>query len=186
MEADPGCRHAACDFLPIKIQRSGFASTHFDSHPGCRDSVDGKRRTHIPGLLADCCDRFPLCQSSCCLDSSVTMGALRNEPRRVFRRLHFLRGWRHGKYVEEIFRRGPGASGTAIPGAGARARVPHALGSDAVDCWEDRVHCGDDALVGGLRGRGFPHVTGGQIALQRGYWDRPSFLRSQGPPLPCT
>lgn len=36
----------------------------------------------------------------------------------------------------------------------------------------------------GLRGCGFFHVTGGQIAFQRGYWDKLSFLRSQGLPLP--
>lgn len=36
----------------------------------------------------------------------------------------------------------------------------------------------------GLRGCGFFHVVGGKIAFQRGYWDKLSFLRSQGMPLP--
>jgi limonene-1,2-epoxide hydrolase len=36
----------------------------------------------------------------------------------------------------------------------------------------------------GLRGCGFFHVIGGKIALQRGYWDKLSFLRQQGLPLP--
>jgi hypothetical protein len=36
----------------------------------------------------------------------------------------------------------------------------------------------------GLRGCGFFHVIDGQIAFQRGYWDKLSFLRSQGLPLP--
>jgi limonene-1,2-epoxide hydrolase len=36
----------------------------------------------------------------------------------------------------------------------------------------------------GLRGCGFFHVVGGKIQLQRGYWDKLSFLRSQGIPVP--
>ncbi|MEZ0272289.1 MAG: nuclear transport factor 2 family protein [Methylophilaceae bacterium] len=36
----------------------------------------------------------------------------------------------------------------------------------------------------GLRGCGFFHVVNGKIKFQRGYWDKLSFLRSQGLPLP--
>lgn len=36
----------------------------------------------------------------------------------------------------------------------------------------------------GLRGCGFFHIIDGKIQLQRGYWDKLSFLRSQGLPLP--
>jgi limonene-1,2-epoxide hydrolase len=36
----------------------------------------------------------------------------------------------------------------------------------------------------GLRGCGFFHVVNGKIAFQRGYWDKLSFLRSQGLPMP--
>ena len=36
----------------------------------------------------------------------------------------------------------------------------------------------------GLRGCGFFHVIEGKIALQRGYWDKLTFLRTQGLPLP--
>jgi limonene-1,2-epoxide hydrolase len=36
----------------------------------------------------------------------------------------------------------------------------------------------------GLRGCGFFHVVGGRIAFQRGYWDKLSFFRQQGLPLP--
>jgi limonene-1,2-epoxide hydrolase len=36
----------------------------------------------------------------------------------------------------------------------------------------------------GLRGCGFFHVVGGKIALQRGYWDKLSFLRQLGLPVP--
>jgi len=36
----------------------------------------------------------------------------------------------------------------------------------------------------GLRGCGFFHVIDGEIAFQRGYWDKLSFLRLQGLPLP--
>ncbi len=36
----------------------------------------------------------------------------------------------------------------------------------------------------GLRGCGFFHVIGGKIAFQRGYWDKLSFLRQHGLPLP--
>ena len=36
----------------------------------------------------------------------------------------------------------------------------------------------------GLRGCGFFHVVSDKIVLQRGYWDKLSFLRQQGLPLP--
>jgi limonene-1,2-epoxide hydrolase len=36
----------------------------------------------------------------------------------------------------------------------------------------------------GLRGCGFFHVIGGKIQFQRGYWDKLSFLRLHGLPLP--
>ncbi|MDP3414251.1 MAG: nuclear transport factor 2 family protein [Polaromonas sp.] len=36
----------------------------------------------------------------------------------------------------------------------------------------------------GLRGCGFFQVIGGRITFQRGYWDKLSFLRVQGLPLP--
>lgn len=36
----------------------------------------------------------------------------------------------------------------------------------------------------GLRGCGFFHVQGGRIVFQRGYWDKLSFLRMHGMPLP--
>jgi len=36
----------------------------------------------------------------------------------------------------------------------------------------------------GLRGCGFFHVIDGKIKFQRGYWDKLSFLRQQGLPLP--
>lgn len=36
----------------------------------------------------------------------------------------------------------------------------------------------------GLRGCGFFHVVDGAIVFQRGYWDKLSFLRQQGLPLP--
>lgn len=38
----------------------------------------------------------------------------------------------------------------------------------------------------GLRGCGFFHVVDGKIAFQRGYWDKLSFLRAHGRPLPET
>lgn len=36
----------------------------------------------------------------------------------------------------------------------------------------------------GLRGCGFFRVVDGKIAFQRGYWDKLSFLRQQGLPIP--
>jgi limonene-1,2-epoxide hydrolase len=60
-----------------------------------------------------------------------------------------------------------------------------------------KMHCivenifeeGDWAILewrdpSGLRGCGFFHVVDGQITLQRGYWDKLSFLRLHGLPLP--
>ena len=37
----------------------------------------------------------------------------------------------------------------------------------------------------GLRGCGFFHVVNGLIHFQRGYWDRLSFLRQHGLPIPA-
>ena len=37
---------------------------------------------------------------------------------------------------------------------------------------------------GGLRGCGFFEVVEGRIRVQRGYWDRLSFLRQHGLPIP--
>jgi len=36
----------------------------------------------------------------------------------------------------------------------------------------------------GLRGCGFFHVINGKIKFQRGYWDKLSFLRQHGLPIP--
>jgi ketosteroid isomerase-like protein len=36
----------------------------------------------------------------------------------------------------------------------------------------------------GLRGCGFFHVLDGKVAFQRGYWDKLSFLRLHGLPIP--
>lgn len=36
----------------------------------------------------------------------------------------------------------------------------------------------------GLRGCGFFHVVDGKIVFQRGYWDKLTFLRLQGLPIP--
>jgi limonene-1,2-epoxide hydrolase len=36
----------------------------------------------------------------------------------------------------------------------------------------------------GLRGCGFFHCVNGQIAFQRGYWDKLTFLRIHGLPIP--
>ena len=37
----------------------------------------------------------------------------------------------------------------------------------------------------GLRGCGFFHVVAGRIVFQRGYWDKLTFLRQHGLPLPA-
>jgi limonene-1,2-epoxide hydrolase len=38
----------------------------------------------------------------------------------------------------------------------------------------------------GLRGCGFFHVVAGRIVFQRGYWDKLSFLRQHGLPMPLS
>ena len=48
-------------------------------------------------------------------------------------------------------------------------------GSWAILEWRDPL---------GLRGCGFFRFEGGLIAFQRGYWDKLTFLRQQGLPLP--
>ena len=37
----------------------------------------------------------------------------------------------------------------------------------------------------GLRGCGFFHVVDGKVVFQRGYWDKLTFLRQHGLPLPA-
>lgn len=57
--------------------------------------------------------------------------------------------------------------------------VPDALFQDgewAILEWHDPL---------GLRGCGFFHVVGGLIVFQRGYWDRLTFLRQHGLPIPA-
>jgi hypothetical protein len=54
---------------------------------------------------------------------------------------------------------------------------------------ENIFHDGEWAILEwrdpfGLRGCGFFHVVQGKIVLQRGYWDKLSFLRLQGLPMP--
>lgn len=54
---------------------------------------------------------------------------------------------------------------------------------------ENLFEDGDTAILEwrdplGLQGCGFFRVRGDKISFQRGYWDRLSFLRQQGLPLP--
>jgi ketosteroid isomerase-like protein len=53
--------------------------------------------------------------------------------------------------------------------------VIHEAGDVAILEWRDPL---------GLRGCGFFTVRDGRIAFQRGYWDKLSFLRAHGLPLP--
>ena len=64
------------------------------------------------------------------------------------------------------------------------------FGRATMVCIEETLHeAGDWAILEwsdptGLRGCGFFHVREGLIRFQRGYWDRLSFLRQQGLPIP--
>ena len=49
-------------------------------------------------------------------------------------------------------------------------------GAQAILEWRDPL---------GLRGCGFFHVVEGRIVFQRGYWDKLSFLRQHGLPVPA-
>ena len=53
--------------------------------------------------------------------------------------------------------------------------VIHEAGDVAILEWRDPL---------GLRGCGFFTVREGRIAFQRGYWDKLSFLRLNGLPIP--
>ena len=60
---------------------------------------------------------------------------------------------------------------------------------EVVDRWVELFNAGDVAILDwrdplGLRGCGFFTVRDGRIAFQRGYWDKLSFLRLQGLPVP--
>jgi len=61
--------------------------------------------------------------------------------------------------------------------------------ADMVCIVEHLFEDGDWAILdwrdpGGLRGCGFFNVVDGRIVFQRGYWDKLSFLRQHGLPLP--
>jgi ketosteroid isomerase-like protein len=72
--------------------------------------------------------------------------------------------------IHEMFRREFAAADmTCIP-----ERV-HEAGEVAILEWRDPL---------GLRGCGFFTVRDGRIAFQRGYWDKLSFLRLHGLPIP--
>src|SRR5690606_25574546 len=68
-----------------------------------------------------------------------------DEPPRLFRRLHFLRGWSYEE-VYEIFARSPRTRGAH--GVRARERVPVAVGGDRIDRVKDWVHGRDVARLG--------------------------------------
>jgi limonene-1,2-epoxide hydrolase len=74
--------------------------------------------------------------------------------------------------------------------AAIRAFFAEAFGSAQMVCIpENLFEDGEWAILEwrdplGLRGCGFFHVVGGKIVFQRGYWDKLSFLRQQGLPLP--
>jgi hypothetical protein len=72
--------------------------------------------------------------------------------------------------IREMFRREfATAEMTCIP------EVVHEAGDVAILEWRDPL---------GLRARGFFTVRDGRIAFQRGYWDKLSFLRLHGLPIP--
>lgn len=78
-----------------------------------------------------------------------------------------------------------------VEGRGAiRAMFAREFAAAAMTCLvENLFEDGEWAILEwrdpfGLRGCGFFHVRGGQIVFQRGYWDKLSFLRRHGLPLP--
>ena len=72
--------------------------------------------------------------------------------------------------IRAMFRREfSAAEMTCIP------EVIHEAGEVAILEWRDPL---------GLRGCGFFTVRDGRIVFQRGYWDKLSFLRAHGRPLP--
>jgi putative transposase len=64
------------------------------------------------------------------------------EPPRISRRLQLLRGWSH-EQVSEVLTGSAGARGS--DGAGAPARTRITMGSDQVDCRQDRLYGRDAA-----------------------------------------
>jgi ketosteroid isomerase-like protein len=71
-----------------------------------------------------------------------------------------------------------------------RARFVREFASAPMVCLPEHVfEDGDWAILEwrdplGLRGCGFFHVREGRIVFQRGYWDKLSFLRLHGLPMP--
>jgi len=74
--------------------------------------------------------------------------------------------------------------------AAIRAMFESEFGAANMECLvENLFEAGEWAILewrdpAGLRGCGFFHVVEGRIRFQRGYWDRLSFLRQQGRPVP--
>jgi len=78
-----------------------------------------------------------------------------------------------------------------VAGRGAiREMFAQGFAGADMHCIVENLFCdGDWAMLEwrdpkGLRGCGFFHVRRGEIVFQRGYWDKLSFLRQQGLPLP--
>src|SRR5690606_33642399 len=61
-----------------------------------------------------------------------------NEPPRLSRRLHHLRGWSNGEAKKEVPHRGQGTSSADGDGVRGGPRLP--VGSDSIDRLEDRLH----------------------------------------------
>ena len=71
-----------------------------------------------------------------------------------------------------------------------RERFAHEFASATMVCIVEHIFQeGEWAILEwrdplGLRGCGFFHVVAGQIVFQRGYWDKLTFLRLHGLPVP--
>lgn len=73
-----------------------------------------------------------------------------------------------------------------------RAQFDHEFATAEMECIIENVfQDGEWAILEwrdplGLRGCGFFHVVDGLIRFQRGYWDKLSFLRQHGLPIPSS
>ncbi|MEM7203084.1 MAG: nuclear transport factor 2 family protein [Planctomycetota bacterium] len=74
--------------------------------------------------------------------------------------------------------------------AAIRARFAHEFATADMECIVENLFEDGEWVIlewrdpRGVRGCGFFHVRDGRIAFQRGYWDKLTFLRAYGLPLP--
>src|SRR5262245_56647531 len=129
---------------PPRVHADSAARAH-PAAQGARAEVSTDLRVPRRNNASPCSRRFNICEWAG--GPNGTRAKLQNpsEPPRLLRRLQSLRGWGYDT-SEPVLPGGARARSADGPGARGQARV--AVGSDQLDCREDRLYRGDAPEVG--------------------------------------